>query len=287
MYRGKADTKKNMRFLRSKLFISIILIVLAGFLTFVMLPKMYGAQSETVDVVNCSVDVSAGTKITESMLVVRTVGKYGLSSGVLTSKDAVVGKYAAIDIHKDTNLYQDMFSDDYKEISGGMDTEIKAGQKLVTISLNGGSKSVGGTVRPGDMVDVLTEMESQSNGYAYDDNDVKMELTTLLRGVTVYAVLNASLGDISELNRTYQAALANAQTGEKVDFSGDLTPAYVTFIVSDEQAIALANQEYSGTVHLVLYPDVTEESYLAELNAPAISDEEVILDEMPVETPAA
>ena len=35
-----------------------------------------------------------------------------------------------------------------------------------------------------------------------------------------------------------------------------MVPAYVTLIVNNEQAVKLANQEYDGTVHLVLYPEI-------------------------------
>ena len=35
-----------------------------------------------------------------------------------------------------------------------------------------------------------------------------------------------------------------------------MVPAYVTLIVNNDQAVKLANQDYDGTVHLVLYPEI-------------------------------
>ena len=54
-----------LKFLRSKLFISIILLALAAVLTFVLLPKMYGSQQATEDVVQFIDDVNAGTQISK------------------------------------------------------------------------------------------------------------------------------------------------------------------------------------------------------------------------------
>ena len=56
------------RFFRSKLFISIILLVMAALLTFVFLPKLYGSQSETIDIVQFIDDVNVGTKISLSLI---------------------------------------------------------------------------------------------------------------------------------------------------------------------------------------------------------------------------
>ena len=58
-----------LKFFRSKLFISIILLLMAGILTFAFLPKMYGSQSTTMNVVQFIDDVNLGTKISEDMLV--------------------------------------------------------------------------------------------------------------------------------------------------------------------------------------------------------------------------
>lgn len=65
------------RFFRSKLFISIILLVMAALLTFVFLPKLYGSQSETIDIVQFIDDVNVGTKISPDMLATKTIGRYG------------------------------------------------------------------------------------------------------------------------------------------------------------------------------------------------------------------
>ena len=250
-----------LKFFRSKLFISVILLLMAAILTFAFLPKMYGSQSKTMDVVQFIDDVNLGTKISADMLVTKTIGLYGVDKSVITSKDQIVGKYATNDIRHDTNLYSDMFTDNWNEVEGAIDTLLKEGDKLVTLSLATGAKSVGGLVNPGDYVDVLTQ---KAQAVTYDEwgstesDKIEMEMTQLLTHVRVYKLQNNALEDISELTRKYYS-LQEANDGSEENFDSSMVPAYVTLIVNNDQAVKLANQEYDGTVHLVLYPEIEKE----------------------------
>ena len=247
-----------LKFFRSKLFISIILLLMAGILTFAFLPKMYGSQSTTMNVVQFIDDVNLGTKISEDMLVTKTIGQYGVDKSVITSKDQI-GKYATSNIRHDTNLYSDMFTDNWNEVDGAINTLLKEGDKLVTLTLASGAKSVGGLVNPGDYVDVLTQKASAVTydewGGSSESDKVEMEMTPLLTHVRVYKLQNNALEDISELTRKYHS-LQEANDGSEENFDSSMVPAYVTLIVNNEQAVKLANQEYDGTVHLVLYPEI-------------------------------
>lgn len=252
-----------LKFFRSKLFISVILVILAGVLTFGFLPKMYGTQSETIDVVQFIDDVSLGTRISADMLVTKTIGRYGVDQSVVTSKDAIVGMYATNDIRHDTNLYSDMFTSNWNEVEGAINTLLKEGDKLITLSVDTAAVAVGGMAKPGDIVDVLTQKEVKPavpDEYGYtpeDNNKIEMELVPLLENVMVYKFQNQALEDISELERKYYS-LVEANDGSEEEFDASMVPAYVTLIVNAEQAIKLANMEYSGTVHLVLHPNLPE-----------------------------
>lgn len=248
-----------LKFFRSKLFISIILLLMAGILTFAFLPKMYGSQSTTMNVVQFIDDVNLGTKISEDMLVTKTIGQYGVDKSVIASKDQIVGKYATSNIRHDINLYSDMFTDNWNEVDGAINTLLKEGDKLVTLTLASGAKSVGGLVNPGDYVDVLTQKAAAVTydewGGSSESDKVEMEMTPLLTHVRVYKLQNNALEDISELTRKYHS-LQEANDGSEENFDSSMVPAYVTLIVNNEQAVKLANQEYDGTVHLVLYPEI-------------------------------
>lgn len=246
-----------LKFFRSKLFISIILLLMAAILTFAFLPKMYESQNTTMTVVQFISDVNLGTKISEDMLVTKTIGQYGVDKSVITSKAQIVGKYATNDIRHDTNLYSDMFTDNWNEVDGVIDTLLKDGDKLVTLTLSSGAKSVGGLVNPGDYVDVLTQKASAMtlDEWVTPDDKIEMEMTQLLTHVRVYKLQNNALEDISELSRKYHS-LVEANDGSEENFDSSMVPAYVTLIVNNDQAVKLANQEYDGTVHLVLYPEI-------------------------------
>ena len=252
-----------MRFLRSKLFISVILLAAAAVLTFYVVPMMYSKQAETIDVVKFVADVNLGTRITENMLQTTTIGRYGTDIGMITNKNAIVGKYAARNISSKEYLYEEMFTDEFEEVEGAAATLIKSGQKLITISISSLAKSVGSQIRPGSVVDIYTKVEEEPEYDEYgneitNEDETKLELTPLLTGVYVYKVQNSAGEDTAALRRKWQSAINN---GEKASTDqGSMIPAVVTLIVSDEQAQLLAQQEYTGIVHMVLYPSVTLEN---------------------------
>ena len=266
--------KKN--FFRSKLFLSVIVLIVVAFLAFWLLPNVYEQQNQTMNVVQLTSDVELGTQITEKMLTTRTIGKYGVDSAVIVTTDSIVGKYAAADLRRGTNLYPDQFSESWTDVEGAVDKLLEVGNKLVTVSLSSGAASVGGLVTPGSLVDVLTmkpiEVETDEFGYGYNGATTATELeqTVLLREVLVYELLNSELDNIAELTRKWKTSV---EEGTEEDIDDSLIPAFVTLIVDDEQALALANQEYSGEVHLVLIPDIDGDGF-ADLPEEDIPEEE-------------
>lgn len=272
---------KVKKFFRSKLFLSVILLLITAFLIFGVLPTLEAAKTETITVVQCIDNVEAGTQITESMLTTKTVGKLGLDNSVITDKTQIAGKYAATDIRRSTALYADMFSESWEEVDGAVDTMIGEKDKLITVSLSSGAASVGGQIRPGSRVDVLTEKVKAAvpteYGYTVDDT-IEMERTTILSNVLVYKVMNANLEDITDLTRQWKALQSS---GSDEELKSSLIPAYVTLAVNDEQALKLANQEYSGTIHLVLTQSTQDTA--AEKKASA---EPTAKDTTPAQTPA-
>lgn len=274
------------KFLRSKFCLSVILVILAGLLAFVLLPKYYNTQSETMDVIQLVDDVKIGTQITEDMLAVKTIGKFGVdSTGVITDKSAIIGKYAAQDLRRASNLFVDMFSESWEDVDGAIDTLLEEGYVLVDVTIPSLAASVGGQISAGCYVNVMTEIidaaeeeegaDDTTQDVQYDEwgfpissgntstgsgaliEDV-MEQTELLTHVLVYKVHNSEGSDISELDRRYNAMV---ESGEEEDFDDSRIPAVVTLVVTQEQAVALANQETRGYVHFVLVPDVSEDYY--------------------------
>ena len=153
-----------------------------------------------------------------------------------------------------------MFADDWSEVDGAVDTLLKDGDKLITLSLDSAAQSVGGQAKPGDVVDILTQkavkVSLDEYGQAVGNTDkIEMEMTTLLKNVIVYKLQNQAMEDVTSLNRKFYS-IQQANDGSEKDFDSSLVPAFVTVIVNDEQAVKLANQEYSGTVHMLLHPRI-------------------------------
>lgn len=263
------------KFLRSKIFISLILLALAFILTFVMIPKIYGKQAETMTVVQFTKDVNLGTVITSEMLKTNTIGSYGVNRGVITNPEEVIGKYAARNISAKEYLYSEMFTDTFEEVEGASINLVKPGQHLVTVRLADGSGAVGGLVKPGDTVNILTQVRKAAQydeyGMVYGDEKLEMELTELLTGVTVYKLQNEAYEDITQLNRKWQAELENGTKETDKSDTNALIPVYVTLIVTDDQAKVLAEQTYDGTIHMILCPNIKAGSAAATYTpAPAV-----------------
>ena len=277
-----------MRFLKSKLFISVVLLILAGVLVFGLLPMNYEKQATTLDVVQLVKNVKQGTQISASMLTTRTIGGYNVDKGVITNKDEIIGKYASMDIRGTSNLYSDMFTDTWEEVEGAID-DIIVGEddQLITLSLKNGASAVGGSVKPGSVVDVYTETlpDEMAESETGTQKVQTMELRQILKNVIVYDVKNNALESISELKRQW-ISLVESGSSEAENFDKSLTPAYVTLVVSNEQANILATQELSGYIQLVLSPnkDVDDaKEYHQALEDAAFQDGEELLDDQNTE----
>lgn len=260
------------KFIRSKLFITVICISLAAVLALGVLPKLYSVKSQTTTVARLTKDAGEGDEITSDMLTTKEVGTYGDVPGYITDGASLVGTYATRDISTRENLYADMFTANIDEVDGAMDQTLKEGQKLITVTLGSGAASVGGAIKPGSVVDVVTEnLNSAASTDEYGtptESIIRMQGTKELKNVTVYKVLNANLQDITTLHRQYDLTIENAGDGTTKDSDSttisNMVPVYVTLIVTDEQAVSLSTQEYSGKVHLVLHPNIKTDTAPSE-----------------------
>lgn len=244
--------------LRSKIFISLILLALTGVMVFGLLPMNYEKQNQVIEVIQLIQDIEAGTKITESMLTTRTIGLYGVDSDVIINKADIVGKYATMDLRRMSNLYGDMFASTWEEVEGAIDLLLDEDDRLITISLNSAAKSIGGNIKPGSIIDILitaTESDVQYDefGYPIKAEEGSMVLVPLMQNIMVYKVLNSALEDVTDLHRQWISLVENGDPAAE-NFKSSLIPAFVTLVVSEEQALILANQEYNGAFHFILKP---------------------------------
>lgn len=227
-----------LKLFRNKLFIGAMCLLLAGALAFGLLPRLYGAQSGTTEIVRLRQTVEYGTVITEDMLAVAEVGSYGLPDTIVTDKSEIVGLVAAETVYAGEYLWRERFmtQDAFKENETQNSYGLSKGTYLLTIALPSESSGLAGILRSGNTVDV----------YGYTDESGSTVASVALTAVSVYKVLNSKLVSLDDLD----TELAANPDADPADY--DLAPAYVVFTVNEQQAKVLIGLEKDEALHLTL-----------------------------------
>lgn len=229
------------RLIRNKIFIGAICLLLAGILAFVFLPRLYDAQSGTTEIVKLRQTVESGTVITDDMLTVSEVGSYGLPDNVIRAKSEITGLVAGETIYAGEYLWRDCFLtpeafDENKKQNG---YGLSEGTYLLTIGLPSESSGIAGILRAGSTVDV----------YGYSDDSGSAVVSKALTGISVYEVLNNKLVSLDDLDAEMEAS----PDADPSDY--DFAPAYIVFVVDEQQAKVLIGLEKDESLHLTLRGD--------------------------------
>ncbi len=233
-----------MKLLKNRTFVAVFCLFLAGIMAFVMLPNFYRDREATTTVLRAAVPVPRGMLIGEEHLVSAEVGALNLPDSVVTDAEQILGQYALTDIPKDDLILPGKTGDFL--FSETLDTLMKKGQKLVTVTLPSIAAGVSGHLLSGDVVSVICYVEAheqfETDEVTGFDVRVNIPAQTILvpelQNITVFAVENAKAEDIDDL-----------ETGD--DTQPDTVPKTVTLIVTEEQALKLVEAEYTGKIHLV------------------------------------
>ncbi len=224
--------------LKNKIFIGAMCLLLAGVLAFVLLPRLYSAQASTVEIVTLKQNVDGGAVISDDMLTMAEAGSYGLPDNVVKDKSEITGLVAKETIYAGEYLWRDRFTTEeaYQKTFSESGVALEDGSYLLTIGLPSASSGLAGILRGGDVIDVYGSVSD--NGTA--------TVGEALTSVTVYAVLNSKLVPLDDLDAKLKAAPDTDQSNY------DFIPAYVVFIVNDQQAQTLIGLEKDKSLHLVL-----------------------------------
>lgn len=122
-----------MKLLKNRIFLSIICIIIAAVISFVLLPRFYEDKSVTVMVLRAAGDIKAGTEITDKHLATVEVGEYGLPEGIINDKDSILGKIALTDIAKGDYFFPQKLG--VFLVNELFDRIVKNNQRLVTVSV--------------------------------------------------------------------------------------------------------------------------------------------------------
>lgn len=226
-----------MKLLKNRIFLSILCIVIAACVSFLLLPRFYEQKSATVMILRASEDIHAGTEITDKYLVTVEVGDYGLPQDVINDKALIVGKIAQTHISKGDYFFPQKLGKFV--VNELFDRIVSNNQRLVTISVPSIAAGLSSHLQNGDIVTVAVFLERASDG---QDSSPQVILYPELKGLEVYSVENARTQDTVEVRK---------QQSDSQSSTGDPIPKAVTLIVTESQAKRLIEAEYTGKLHLI------------------------------------
>ncbi len=227
-----------MKLLKNRIFLSVLCLVLAAGVSFLLLPRFYENKSATVMVLRAAEDIPAGTEIVNKHLASVEVGSVGLPEGVINDKTLIVGKVVQTAIAKGDYFFpQKLGSFVADEL---LDRIVKNNQCLVTISVPSIAAGLSSNLQVGDIVTIAVFMEKASSGRDFFPQVI---LYPELHSLEVYSVENARTQDTAEVREQ----LSNGQST-----TGDPIPKAITLIATEAQAQKLIEAEYTGKLHLIL-----------------------------------
>lgn len=211
-----------MKILKNRMFLTLICGVFAV-LCILAYAGSVKSEAKTVQVVRFTCAVAKGDKITDSMVQTVTVGSYNLSSNLVTSKKAVVGKYAGADFSKGDLILSSKITDNITNAPDQL-SMLDGTRAAFSVTVKDFSDAVSDKLRGGDIVSVI---KSDKSGAA-----IPPELTY----VEVLTVTDSKGTDRKK-----------ADTGEEKD-----TVKTVTLLVTPAQAVQLTGYEDTGEIHFAL-----------------------------------
>ncbi len=219
------DNLKILNYLKNRTVLGISCIVLAFIICFVVSPLISSTSEKTITVVRVISDIKSGDEITKDMVSEIKMSGINQPDNVISDDRDVIGKYAVMDMTKGDNVLKSKVSDTaYVEntyLSG-----LNGTNRAISVTLKSFATGLSGKLKSGDIVSVIVP-DYHKTGMTVVPPELQF--------VEVIAATNKSGTDVENT------------TGEESDL-----PSTVTLLVSEKQAITLAELEKSGTIHMSL-----------------------------------
>lgn len=238
---------------RSKVFIGAVCIIIACVIGIFTIPRYNSDIHNKVKVWQATQTIYEYQTITKDMVKAVDVGTNEISKDVIKSNENIIGKTAKEKIVKGTNITtEQLLNDTRKEILSELSSK---GKCAATVTLPNLAASVGGQIKSGDVVSVITfkkvtassstsSSNSFSNGIvgnitsATDMNDKEAVSYPLLKYLQVVSITNKNGTPIDG-------------TGSQNSDSSTNIPSTVTFACNQQQANLLAEIEKKNDIYIV------------------------------------
>lgn len=216
------------KMLKSKLVWGALCLLLAGVLSFILLPRLYENELATTYVMVAKDTLKEGTKLTEDMIAALEVGAYGLPDSVITDAENAVGMIVNSTIYAGEYLQSiRLTSPDEEEAIQFELAPSDEGYTFMTISLPSASAGVASVLEGGSLVDI----------YAYtEDETATASVGKVLSGIYIQNVLNSDLRPLSAV----------------IEENGNIAPAYIVVKCNEAQIKTLIALERAGSMHLTM-----------------------------------
>lgn len=186
-------------------------------------------------------DVQPFTQITGEMIELKQVGANGLHPESATSLREVVGKYSSAKAVTGEVVLKNKL-DKAAEIPQGYLYGMRPDERVIAVATDL-TRSVGGTVQPGDLVDLIVVLDEKFGG--------EPQAKTFLQQVLVIDVRDPGARKLSEVNREGQ----KEEQGQIINNPGQKqVPGAVVLAVKPDQAEQIALFQKLGEITLTVNP---------------------------------
>lgn len=216
---------KLKEFFQNRTVLGVTCIVVALILCFVVSPIISNTGDKTITVVRVTADIKSGDEITKEMVTEMKMSSTNQPEGIVSSDDEVIGKYAAVDMMKGDNVLKGKVADT-PYVENTYLAGLNGSNRAISVTLKSFATGLSGKLKSGDIVSIIAP-DYQKTGMTI--------IPPELQFVEVIAATNKSGADVDET----------------LEDENDL-PSTVTLLVSEKQAILLADLEKTGTVHMSL-----------------------------------
>lgn len=210
--------------MKNRTIVGIVCIVLALAVTFGAAPLVNKFADSRIDIVRITREVTQGHMISENDVEVVTVGAHNLPSNVITKKEDVVGKFAAVDLMVGDYLLTSKVSTEADSAADVFRT-LDGTKQAISITISSFAGGLSGKLENGDIVSLVV----------YENGTEKAFIPEALTYVRVITTTTPEGWDKDEV-----------QPNEDGTYE---LPSTLTLLVNPTQANLLVGYENTGTIH--------------------------------------
>jgi len=143
-----------MRFLRNRMVLGALCIVLSLLICFALTPLFNQSVSQKTTIVRVVKDVKSGDEITKDTVQTVEVGGYNLPEDVIRQSEAVIGKYAKTDLITGDYILSEKISD-MPAAENAYLYSLTGDKQAISVSIKSFAQGLSGKLISGDIVSVI------------------------------------------------------------------------------------------------------------------------------------